>query len=177
MKKIMNFGCLMVLSLILAGCSLLQGAKADSTEVPYVETWKEIIYNEDSNNDKKDRGQIFIRWFGDPRGNDYHGMVLYHKLSNAADPTPIIKAWGFRRQGGSGEYDWSETRVAMWLEDRGIWFVGDQGERMRTSRQYRDGKTISVTYTFESRNSSVSKTVLLQERPSTQEQQPYPNHP
>lgn len=176
MKRVLSVCSLIILMLLLTNCSLSRNIEIVSIEIPNIESWKEIVYSEDSNNDKNDRGWIFIRWFQDPRGNGYYGMVLYYKLTNSADPISIVKAWGFRKDSG-GSYDWNETRVALWLEDKGVWFVGDQGERLKVSRQYKDGNTISVTYTFEGRNHKVSKTVRLEERPNMLELQPYPNNP
>lgn len=161
---------LIVLSFFLASCS-------GSIHVPVIENWKEIVYSPDSNNDPKDRGQIFIRWFEDPRGNEYEGMVLYRQLSGIAYPTPLVKAWNFKTMIQDGPYDWSEVRVALWLEDGGVWFVGNPGERLKISRQYQDDKTISITYTFNGANSSISKIVPLEKGPTTLKETPYPTDP
>lgn len=163
--KVIFLGLLVI---FLASCVRTQalGKRTDVVDIPHVETWKEIIYSKNSNNDAKDRGQVFIRWFADPRGNGYEGMVLYHRFTITSDPYPIVKSWNFRKM-ESGEYNWGETRVAMWFdrissEDSGFWFVGDIGERLQTSRQYDENKKTSfVTYTFLGKNSSVSKTIFL----------------
>jgi hypothetical protein len=157
--------------IFVANCS----QRANIVDVPYVETWKEIVYLENSNNSEKDRDQIFIRWFSDPQNIGYEGMVLYYRLTPAADPYPIIKSWNFKKM-ENGEYDWSNTRVALGLDD-GSWFIGDIGERLEIKSLQRRGKTISVTYTFLGRNSSVSKTIFLESPPNTLEQKPYPTAP
>jgi len=36
------------------------GKRMDVVDIPHIETWKEIIYSEDSNNDKNDRGQCLF---------------------------------------------------------------------------------------------------------------------
>jgi len=173
LRKLLIFGLIVQ---VFATFLLFGSADSKTADVPYVENWKEIIYfSEDSNNDKNDQGKVFIRWFEDPRGNGYSGMVLYQRINEESGPVPIVKSWNFKEINNGG-YDWSNVLVALWLDDKG-WFIGDVGERLIVSRKYKDGKTISITYTFEDKNSSVFKTIYLEPLPNTLEQKPYPNSP
>jgi hypothetical protein len=132
----------------------------EAAKVPEVEKWQEIHFVQDSNNDPDDKGAIYIRWFKDPDRADYAGMVVYQKAQPA--DVPFIKAWNFKSVSPNGEYDFTETLVALFLND-GSWFVGSEGERLKVHREYNDEReTVSIEYRFDGQHSSVFKKINLQ---------------
>lgn len=153
MKKLVRVVVLAFPLLISTEC--FSANNFNSVTIPKIEKWERSTTRTDEQ-PTPPCGHT-IHWYNDPKGDGYHGILVYWHKGEHAKPFLIGKSWGFRITEDEG-FDITTMRSALLLET-GEWFVGDEEESVRFVHGHNHGKD-STTFRFKAANSTVSRTFI-----------------